>query len=249
MSKSESSKIWIAVIGILVISGLVAAIWPLLATLGPTGSTGIPVEIQTVTIKIPPIPAIGFGGFTTEINSFLLLIILAVVVVGSVVVAGVIITLLIRLLSRFISKTEADESFQQKSAKLEKNQNDKLKAKQSGNEAVKEQQNDYMRWAVIATSVAILFFVAIFGLLLTGTLFPTGEIIERDEVFNIGLIITGAFLLVTLLLLLFRMNPKKLAAVDTTDNAAIPWETIAVLLTGVIVLGLGIGLMIYFNTG
>ncbi len=249
MSKSESSKIWIAVIGILVISGLVAAMWPLLSSLGPSGPSGVPVEIGTVTIRIPPIPAIGFEGFSTEINSFILMIILAVVIIGSVIVAGVIITLIMRLISRFISKTEADESYQQKSAELEKSENSKLKAKQSGHEAFKEQKRDYTHWAVIATSGAILLFVAIFGFLFSSTLFPTRQIVENDEIFNIGLIITGVFLLVTLLLLLFRMNPKKIAAVDETDNAGFPWETIAVLLTGVIVLGLGIGLMIYFNTG
>lgn len=249
MSKSESGKIWIAVIGILIISGLVAAMWPLLSTLGPSGSSGVPVEIETVTIRVPPIPAIGFEGFSIEINSFLLMIILAVVVVGSVVVAGVIITLIMRLISRFISKTEADESYQQKSAELEKSENSKLKAKQSEHEAFKEQQRDYTSWAVIATSGAILLFVAIFGFLFSSTLFPTSQIVENDEIFNIGLIITGIFLLVTLLVLLFRMNPRKLATVDETDNAGIPWETIAVLLTGVIVVGFGIGLMIYFNTG
>ena len=90
-------------------------------------------------------------------------------------------------------------------------------------------------------------FAVFMGYLVAGTLFPTGQITESDQVVNITAIIVGAFFLVTLFILLLRMNPRRLAAVDEMDREGIPWDTIVVILLGVLVLGLGIGLVVFLN--
>jgi len=85
-------------------------------------------------------------------------------------------------------------------------------------------------------------------LLFAGTLFPSGQIMEQDQIINTGSIIAGAFLLLTLFILLLRMNPRRLAAVDETDGDGIPWDTIVIVLLGFLVLGLGIGLVVFLNS-
>ncbi len=74
-----------------------------------------------------------------------------------------------------------------------------------------------------------------------------GQIVEQDQIVNITTIIIVAFVLIALFVLLLRMNPKRLAAVDETDYDGIPWETITVILLGVLVLGLGIGIVVFLN--
>lgn len=248
MSRSESWKAWTAIIIILLFSGFVAAIWPYLSSSlgGGVGST-VPVEAETVTITIPPIPMINFEGWSITLNGFVIFFILAAVVIGAVVVTGVVITGINYLLARQVKNTQESEKYLEGSNTLEQKEKSKLSEKREGRAADKSQQNDYSRWAVIATSLAILMFAIFLGYLVGSTFYPTGEILEQDEIVNITGIIILAFVLITLFFLFLRMNPRKLAAVDDTDHAGIPWETITVILLGIIVVGLGIGLVVFLN--
>ena len=90
-------------------------------------------------------------------------------------------------------------------------------------------------------------FAVFIGMLTAATLFPSGQITEQDQIINISGIITGTFFLVTLFILLLRMNPRRLASIDETDSEGIPWDTIAIVMLGVLVVGLGIGLVVFLN--
>jgi hypothetical protein len=48
------------------------------------------------------------------------------------------------------------------------------------------------------------------------------------------------------LIILWRIRPQKLET-ESSDVSAIPWDSIAVLLTFLIVVGLGIGYIVYLN--
>lgn len=248
MSKSESWKAWTAIILILLFSGFVAALWPYLTGLGGSSSSGVPVVPETIVITIPPLPVPNLeGGTVIELGSFQAFLILAFVVVVSVVVIGVIIGVINYLLSRQVTKTFDSDKYQERNATLQQHEKEKLLQKQEGRSAVKAQKHDYSHWAVVATSLAILMFAVFMGYLVAGTLFPTGEITEQNQIINITGIIIVAFVLITLLILLLRMNPKRLSAVDETDYSSIPWDTITVILLGVLVVGLGIGIVVFLN--
>ncbi len=247
MSRSESWKAWTAVIIILLFSGLVAAIWPYITGLGGGGSSGIPVESETVTISFPPIPMINFEGWSIELGSFVLFLILALIVIGVVVVTGIIITGINLILARQVTKTVESEKYQEGNKTLEQKEKSALSEKREGRAADTSQQNDYSRWAVVATSLSILMFAIFLGYLVGSTFFPMGELLEQDQIVNITGIIILAFVLITLFFLFLRMNPQKLAAIDESDDAGIPWETITVILLGFLVMGLGIGLVVFFN--
>ena len=79
------------------------------------------------------------------------------------------------------------------------------------------------------------------------TLFPEGQIVNQDQIINITAIITGAFFLITLLYLLLRMDRERLDEINARASAGIPWDAIVVILLGALVVGLGIGLMIFLN--
>lgn len=247
MSKSESWKVWTAVILILLFSGFVAAVWPYLGGLGGGGAARIPVETEIITINIPPLAVVGFEGLVFEINSFLIFLIMAGAVVVSVIVVGVVLTGINFLISRQVTKTINSEKYQEGNAALEQHEKDKLSKKREGREAATAQQNDYSHWAVIATSLIVLMFAVFLGYLVGDTLFPGRELMRQDQIINITGIIIIAFVLISLLVLLLRINPRKLAAVNETDYGTIPWESITVILLGALILGLGIGFVIFLN--
>ncbi len=249
MSRSESWKTWAIIIAILIGTGLLAAVWPLLTSQGPTTSSGLDFGVEPIILQVPPLPG-GLGGDVVEINPILAMLVLSILVIGAVVVTGIVIAVINMLVSRLITRTESSEKYRQKAADLEKDQAAKLKEKQTGRESANTQQRDYSHWAVVATSAAILFFAVCLGYLFSRSIFPSGHIISNDEIINISLIITGIFVLVTLLVLALRMSPKRLEnASENEKSKGIPWDTIAVLVSFVLVVGLGIGLMIYFGTG
>jgi uncharacterized membrane protein YeiB len=248
LSKSESWKMWAVIIAILLFSGFVAAIWPLATGFSEGSSGGITFEPETIVITIPPLPIPGLdGGQVITLNGLVVFAIIAVLVIGAVLVVGFILAILNILLSRQTTKVNNSEKFQERNTALQQREKEKLAQKQEGRAAATSQQHDYSHWAVVATSLSILMFAIFMGLLFAASLFPSGQMMEQDQIINIAGIIAGVFFLVTLFILLLRMNPRRLAAVDETDHDGIPWDTIAVILLGVLVLGLGIGLVVFLN--
>ncbi len=248
MSRSESWKTWAVIIAILLFSGFVAAIWPLVTSFSEGSSGEITFELETIVITIPPLPLPGMdGGQVITLSSLVAFVIIAALVVGAVVVVGLILAGLNVLLANQATKVNNSEKFQERNAALQQREKEKLAQKQEGRDAASSQQHDYSRWAVVATSMAILMFAIFLGLLFAAALFPSGQITEQDQVINIAGIFAGAFFLVTLFILLLRMNPRRLAAVDETDREGIPWDMIAIVLLGILVVGLGIGLLVFLN--
>ena len=60
------------------------------------------------------------------------------------------------------------------------------------------------------------------------------------------LLLLAPFLL-TLLYLLLRMDRERLNEINAKADAGIPWDAIVIILLGALVVGLGIGLIIFLN--
>ena len=59
----------------------------------------------------------------------------------------------------------------------------------------------------------------------------------------------GVMVLIALIVMGVRLRPQRLEAINTTDYNKIPWDFVAILITGLVMLGLGIGFMVYINAG
>lgn len=247
MSRTETWKAWLGILAILIFSGLMAAFWPtisenLFSALGSMGGGGgMSVPAETVTLPVPGVE----GGVT--LTSVQILLGLGFIVVGVVVVTGIIMGIVNVIVSRWITNVETSETYQEGTAALEQRESAELTAKREAQPADTSQQNDYSRWSVIATSMAILFFAVVLGYLFGYTLFPSGQIANEEQIINITAIITGAFFLITLLYLLLRMDKERLNEINARANAGIPWDAFVVISLGALVLGLGIGLVIFLN--
>jgi hypothetical protein len=185
------------------------------------------------------------GGVT--LTSVQIILGLGVLVVGAVVVTGIVFAIVNVIISRWIINVETSDEYVEGTAALAERESAELAAKREAQPADSSQQHDYSRWAVIATSMAILFFAVVLGYLVGFTLFPSGQIANEEQIINITAIITGAFFLLTLLYLLLRMDKERLAEINTRANAGIPWDAFVVIILGALVLGLGIGVVIYLN--
>ncbi len=173
-----------------------------------------------------------------EVNGLLIMAALAGVVAALVIGAGVVLGLINLILSRLATNVETNDSYQEHVKALEQKQNEKLKAIRSDRPADPVPDGNYVRWAAWATGLVILMFVYFLTLLTVRTLAPQAQ--------NTTLIV-GIVALVTILILALRLRPARLQAIDSTDNEGIPWDTIMVIITGLLVVGVGIGLMVYFN--
>jgi magnesium-transporting ATPase (P-type) len=103
------------------------------------------------------------------------------------------------------------------------------------------------RWSVISNALITLMFVGFATMVVVRNFFPEGITEVDGRIVNVT---TPAFVvlaLITLIVLGLRLRSQKIEAVDETDTGGIPWDFIAVLITGLIMLGLGIGFMAYIN--
>ena len=249
MSRSESWKVWLGILAVLIFSGLMAAFWPTIsenlfssfASMGGASGGGIAVPAETVNLPVPGIE----GGVT--LNSVQILLGLGILIGGAVIVTGVIFAIVNVIMSRWITNVETSEKYAEGTAALEQREAVELKEQQAKAPADSAQQNDYSRWAVLATSMAVLFFAIVLGYLVGYSVFPSGQIVRSDQIVNITGIIAGGFFLLTLLYLLMRMDKERLAEINASANAGIPWDAVVVILIGTLVLGLGIGLILFLN--
>lgn len=251
MSRTESWKAWLGIFAVLIFSGLMAAFWPtisenLFSAFSSSGSSSGGTSVSAETVTFPPLPIPGLQDGIT-LNSVQILLGLSFLVVGAVVVTGIIVGIVNVILSRWITNVKTDGDYLEGTAALEQRETADLAKEREAHPADTSQQNDYSRWAVIATSMAILFFTIVIGYMVGSTLFPTGQIVNEDQIVNITAIITGAFFLLTLLYLVVRMDKGRLDEINAKASAGIPWDAFVVILLGTLVLGLGIGFMIFLN--
>lgn len=250
MSQRQSSwKLWVGIIVVLIVTGLVAVLWPAIAgafqfspsapSISAPSASASTIAITVPTPPLPFLPTFGLEpGQVVEVNGLLIMAALAGVVAALVIGAGVVLGLINLILSRLATNVETSDSYQEHVKVLEQKQNEKLKAIRSDRPADPVPDGNYVRWAAWATGLVILMFVYFLTLLTVRTLAPQAQ--------NTTLIV-GIVALVTILILALRLRPARLQAIDSTDNEGIPWDTIMVIITGLLVVGVGIGLMVYFN--
>jgi hypothetical protein len=242
---------------VLIVLALVAVIWPMIMESLDLGGMGVgsflggPTRPSTEQVPIVfPIPepiASVVGMNELVLQGFVAFAALAAIVIGSVVVFGLIITLLMRLGGRFTTEVAESEDYQEHVAALETKEKETLKTRrESAPEPSKPEAHGY-GLDPLSFSLLVLFFVAMLAALIYGLVSPTGEIILFGQTFNSMLPILLILFVITIPLLAWQARRNRLDAIAENDNASIPWDFIAVLITGLLVVGVGLGIMLYIN--
>lgn len=264
MSGNQAWRNWLIIVGLLVVFALITAVWSglvgriALPTLAAESTSSIPVETENIDLEILPIQVtmdlLGlikfdstlFRGYRLEgINPYVAIggmFGLSVLLIGAVAAP---IALLFIFGSRQVEHVVESETYKESEARLAAKEKEENKRLNEGRE-IKSEPHIRPRWSAISTGLIILMFAWFAALVINGTVFPEGEFITPDgTLINTTSIFVWSIVGVTLLALLAWVRPQSILTSEKTDYGTIPWDTIAVIMTGLIVVGLGIGAMIY----
>lgn len=247
MSERESLRTWGIIIAILVVSGLFTALWPALTSLGGGARTAVPVVTPATELNLPfSLPLVAAEG-VLRLTSLQALGVIAFLVIGAVATGGIVLAFLYRFLSTQAAAAAESEAVKTAQAALDKRETERIKTMRAGRNPNPQPSHKMPRWSAISTALSIIMFVAFFGYLISDTFFPAGQVVSGENIVNATMLVVGGLVLLTLPLLVWRIRPQRVMAAEQTDNGAIPWDFIVILISGLLVVGLGIGLMVYFN--
>lgn len=245
MRNRQTLATWIIIFLILIGSAVLTIFLPALLGDGGTGGA-LPRDPSTVTIPLP-LPILDRNELV--VPSVYLMISLFLVVVGAVVGLGITLFLVALILSKLVNNTTSSTDYQRNAAALEKRRTEKINAMRATRPTGATPESTWKRASVITTAITILMFVAFLALLAVGALFPSRQIADQQTIVNVGSLVVAVSLVITIIILAFTLRADRLAAIDSTDTLSIPWDFIVVLLTGLLVVGLGVGLISVLNAG
>lgn len=257
MSNRESWKTWAAIAGLLIFAGLASAIMPfLLDQLGGDGSTATEVagEPLETTIDVSQLPFIGEvlveipfvseniqGRPITALQAFGVAFGAVLVGVGAV---GLLITVLTVIFDRLVTRVYADEAYQEATAELQQREKSRVKELQENQPAiVGTEQGTRSRWSMGIFAFIFLLFVWIIGLTIGTVYFEDTEVdilgltIGAVALFNL---ILGLITILVLFLALRHRDPEELEN-PASDNNPVNWGFIWIVVSGLLIVGIGAG--------
>lgn len=250
MNKRTTIVTVVVVMALIVGGALLAVAWPSLTGL-LSGSEG-GVEGGGVSISSATPSTIDVSSFTqsingalgteialTELNVWGAFVVMAVVFTGAIVVTGLLLAVVYKLIDRSVSKTKEADSFKEAKAELtnrEKAYIAKYKEEQPPDPVPSHERT---RWSVISSVMIIIMFFVFGGLAL-------GYNVSPDSV---DIVLWGGIAgVIGLIVGLVFITPSRLVAADKNETQPISWGTIWLVLSGVIIVGLGLGLMLYVRS-
>jgi hypothetical protein len=251
VNRTESLRSWLIVLGLLLATGFITAVWPLLNTSFSLGGGSRPptTEPPPIVIPVPPflVEQLGTQIVLNSVESLALIVGLTVLVTVSVVVVGVILTAMIVGLGKAATAVIGSKLYQEHVAKLNKREQEKIKQARETSPKPNEPRPYLYHLDPLSLSLIVLLFVIFMGALIYAVLFPDGTFTLFGNTFSSATPIILLLFLITIPLLAWRARRARLEAVLQKDNAPIPWDFFAVLITGLLVVGVGLGVMLFIN--
>jgi hypothetical protein len=192
-----------------------------------------------------PLPIAGRSEVT--LPGWQLMLGLAVLVPGLVIGAGVTLAIVYIILSRLVAGTTQSSDYQQNTAALQRRENERIAKMRETRPTSAAPESSWRRWSVITTAITILMFVAFLAYLFAGMIFPAGQIVRQQSIVNVGSLMVLATMLIALVVMVLWLRADRIAALNRGDTLSIPWDFIAVMITGLLVVGLGIGVIAIIN--
>ncbi|HSM55783.1 MAG TPA: hypothetical protein VK879_06465 [Candidatus Sulfomarinibacteraceae bacterium] len=269
MKSFETLRTWLIIIGLLLFSGLASLVW---INVSDGAGGGLDLGLDRALAVSPGSMAVEDELITIQLDQYLLgevlvtipglrelngvqvhpLVIagiLTAVTLGGLLAMGLPLAFIFARLEQQTATLKEDPEFQEKKSNLENRKKEQLRELAEKQPPDPIPSHEMPRWATVSTSLIILFFVILAGYALADTFYPGGEIhLANDVLVNPALPVAGSLGLITLLILgaaISRRRPADAGAeVEARDGAAIPWGAIWVIVSGLIFLGIGTGLML-----
>lgn len=253
MKSFETWKTWLIIVGLLLFGALASVLVPSVMEnstldLGLSG-TGprFGGEREPDTVPLPGwLPgATLLGGEELAAHPLIILAILTALILGLLIGGGLALGFPLRLLDRQTRALKEEPGYLESLAVLETQQKEQTRALKENRPPTEIPDHEESRWATVSTALVILFFVMLVGFALADTLYEGAgaEQIGRSLV-NPALPFAGAMTVATLLILVLILVGRRGQGWRLSDDAPMTWNTIWVVVTGLIFLGIGIGLTI-----
>ena len=242
----KNASTWVVIIGLIIFSGLASAVLfgggddggGSSTSLGESLNPGFSLPTVDTTVDSVQISEAlpGIGG--AETNELVILAVLTVLFLGLIVGTGIAIMLLVRALDGTTKAVKDDEEYQSSMAEFTKREKEFVK------QYVKEQpptpipSHERPTWAVISTSLIMALFLSFVGAAFSD------NFLAGSAQFNWAV----AFGAIGLFIGLISLNVNRIRATDAADSLAIPWGAIWVVATGVIIMGVGLGIMFWVRS-
>ena len=240
--RNRSLLTWAIIFAILVGSGILTILLP--ALLGGGAAEPLPRTPSTVTIT-PPIAIGGNTSFT--LASWQVMLALAFLVPALVIGAGLTLGIVSIIVSRFITRAKSTPDYQQATAAVDKRYADRISHMRETRPTSKAPESTWKRWAVITTALTVLMFVGFSALLIASFVFPSNQIVRQGNIINITSLFAVGALLLALVIMALTLRGDRLTAPDRSGAMPIPWDFVAVVLSGLLVVGLGLAVIAIVN--
>ena len=264
MERNESRMTWAIIIGLIVVGGLASAVWPAISAQLNIGRSGelaaarpepepivIEVEDHLLGEDLLGVPVIGeFLSNTIDgvvISQPVAIGILVAVTVGSLVILGVPLAFIYARLESSAASIQEDEGYKAAVSTLEKRQQAELKEQQQANPArVGEDEAESRRNFAYTMAFLGIVFAWVVGTVIGHAAYG-GELIEtRDgQLINPVSIVSLVVLVIALVgyFVYFRFirKPEEIDPAET-DYAPVSWGWVWVIISGLLVVGVGAGL-------
>lgn len=256
MSNRESWKTWAVVAALLIFAGLASAIVPFLLDQADESdsSTEVAREPLETTIDVSQLPFIGEvlveipfiaekvqGQPITALQAFGIAFGVVLVAVGAV---GLLITILTVLFDRLVNGVYRDEGYREATTELEQREKDRVKELQQGRSpAVGPERKVRSRWSMAIFAFIFVLFVWIIGLTLGTVYFGDAEVeiagvsLSAATLFNLILVLLTVLILY---LTLRRRDPEDLEN-PASDLSPVNWGYIWIIVSGILIVGIGAG--------
>jgi len=233
---------WGIILALLIGSAALTVLVP--ALFGGGTSVPLPRQMSTVTIT-PPIPIAGQDSFT--LASWQAMLVLAFLIPALVIGAGLTLAVIYILISRFVARTQATREYQDSTAAIDRRQKERISRMRETRPTSAAPESTWHRWAAITTTLTVLMFAGFGALLIASFVFPSWQITRQDTIINVVSLTALIAMLVALVVMVLTLRGNRLAAPDRSGVMSIPWDFVAVLITGLLVVGLGIAVIAIVN--
>ncbi|MDX1662769.1 MAG: hypothetical protein R3272_03180 [Candidatus Promineifilaceae bacterium] len=223
--------------------------FPFIGDRPPREETLITIELEDLLLGEVLVEAPLIGELQgRQVDPLVLAGIIAVIVVGALFAMGLPLGFLYVLLDRQTTTLKADPEFQEHQAELERRERALIKELAEKQPPTPVPEHERPAWAWVSTALIFFVLAIFFGFALADTFFPSGE----AEFFNRPIYSPGVPLglilgLIALIALsgVYRMGrPAEGTEAAKADDRPIPWGTIWVIITGLVFLAIGTGLML-----
>lgn len=188
---------------------------------------------ETIELKNP------INGDIIEVNEWVLLGGLTVLFGGLIVGAGIPIVFLFRALDTGVAKVKDDDEFKSAIAARTSEQKAVVKEYMKSQPPDPIPSHDRPGWSVISTSLCMGLLAAFFG-----AAFSANFLDER----NMGAFAFW-FAIAAMAIGLITLNSRRIQETDAGEGNPIPGGLLWIVITGVIVVGLGVGVMMWVRGG